>query len=261
MEPSLSTVKRLFALSRNRCSFPECHSPIVEESGTVTGVICHIKGRSEGGPRYDPKQTDKERHAFNNLILMCGRHSKLIDSEPNRFTVDWLREVKVTHESEGSIKLIRSEARKAELLLKDYRALYISAGGHVMLGSPGAIQANNVVIMNRKKSVQILPPEGSLASELSKRNYIKHLIDRYNEFASQQRGRKFSYAAIYGEITKRFGAKWDLVPIHLFEDLASFLQSRIDRTMRGRVNRGKGIRNYSTYGEFRQKYEDQQEPG
>lgn len=129
-----------------------------------------------------------------------------------------------------------------------------------MLGSPGAIQANSVVIMNRKKSVQILPPGGSLASDLSKRNYIKHLIDRYHEFASQQSGRKFSYAAIYAQVTKRFGAKWDLVPIQLFEDLASFLQYRIDRTMRGGMNRGKGIRNYSTYAEFRQKYEGQQKP-
>ena len=221
----------------------------------MTGVTCHINARSEGGPRYDPKQTDRERHAFDNLILMCARHSKLIDSEPNRFTADWLREIKAEHAREGPIELPESDAHKAELLLKNYRSIYISAGGHVMVDSLGAIQADRAVIMNQKKSVQILPPRGSLASDLSKRNYVKHLIDRYHEFASQQPGRKFSFAAIYAEITKRFGAKWDLIPLHLFEDLASFLQHRIDRTMIGGMNRGKGNPNYSTYDEFCQKYE------
>src|SRR5687768_11697745 len=68
-EPTVSTIKRLFALSANRCAFPKCGCPIVEETGTVTGIICHIKARSKGGPRYDSKQSDEERHAYPNLIL------------------------------------------------------------------------------------------------------------------------------------------------------------------------------------------------
>lgn len=159
------------------------------------------------------------------------------------------------HEEERPVKLSKSEARKAELLLKDYRAIYISAGGNVMLDSPGGIQANSVVIVNRKKAVRILPPDGSLASDLSKRNYIKHLIDRYHEFASQQPGRNFRYAAIYAVIAKQFGAKWDLVPLRRFEDLILFLQHKIDTTMLGRMNCSKSKPNYSTYEEFRQKYE------
>jgi hypothetical protein len=50
MEPSLVTVKRLFARSQNRCAFTGCDFPIVEESDTVTGIICHINARSPGGP-------------------------------------------------------------------------------------------------------------------------------------------------------------------------------------------------------------------
>jgi hypothetical protein len=105
-----------------------------------------------------------------------------------------------------------------------------------------------------KGAVKILPPEGSIASDLLKRNYIKHLIDRYHEFASKQSGRTFGYAAIYSEIKKMYGAKWDLVPVHLFDDFASFLQRRIDRTMLGGMNRGKGIPNYSTFKQFLSKY-------
>jgi hypothetical protein len=252
MEPSLATVKRVFALSRNCCAFTNCDTPIVEESGTVTGEICHIKARNSGGPRYDPAQTEKQRHAFENLILMCARHNKLIDSEPGRYSVDVLLEMKEAHERGGSTKLSPSDAGKAEAL---YRTITISAGGHVMIDSPGAVQADQVVIKTQKKSVHVLPPAESLASDISKRNFIKHLIDRYNEFASQQPGRAFGYGAVYTKIKERFGAKWDLIPLHRFEDLATFLQDRINGTMRGRVNRGKGIPNYSTYDEYRLKYE------
>jgi hypothetical protein len=78
--PGAATVKRLFALSGNRCAFPKCTSLLVD--GTkVVGKICHIKAQSKGGPRYDPNQTQVERHGYDNLILMCGRHHDVIDAD------------------------------------------------------------------------------------------------------------------------------------------------------------------------------------
>jgi hypothetical protein len=259
-EPSLTTLKRLFARSNNRCAFPECALPIVEDSGVVTGIVCHIKARSKGGPRYDPKQTNEERHRFSNLILLCARHSKLIDSAPQTYTVDALREMKEVHERNGSIELSRSDALKAEALLKDYRTLYITAGGHVMLNSPGAVQANTVTIKTAKKAVKTLPAQGSLGSDVVRGNYVKHLIDRYNEFAAKQTGRTvFSHAAIYSIIKKRFKADWERIPLTRLDDLIEFLQYRIDRTQLGSVNRGKGRKNYSTFEEYRRTYGGQSE--
>lgn len=255
MEPALLTVKRLFALSGNQCAFPSCDLPIVEDSGTVTGIICHIKGRKSGGPRYDPNQTEKERHAFSNLILLCSRHSKLIDSEPERFTSNVLVDMKRSHEKHPVGELSPDDALRAELLLKHYRDVYVLTGDNVMVNSPGGFQVTNLVIKNpKRKSVQIAPPDGSLASRLSMRNYIKHLIDRYNEFASQQPGRDFRYPRIYATIKKEFGAKWDLIPVDRFDQLVSFLQRRIDTTMRGRMNRGGRVPNYSTYDQYLEKY-------
>lgn len=256
MEPSLPTIKRLFAASSNRCAFPNCDSPIVEGSGTVTGIICHIKARSRGGPRYDSKQTDEERHAFHNLVLMCGRHSKLIDSEPKTFTVPLLTEMKEKHERSGSIDLRPGDSARSESILADYRKYYsITAGGHVMIDSPSGIQADTLKIFMGNKSIKFNAPPGSIASDRKKRNYIKHLIDRYNEFASQQSGRTFTYSAIYAEIKKEFGAKWDHVSMEMFEYLSLHLQRRIDKTMIGRINRGKGQPNYSTFEAFIEKYE------
>jgi hypothetical protein len=251
-EPSLPTIKKLFAFSGNRCAFPQCDLPIVEDSGVVTGIVCHICARSKGGPRFDAKQSSEERHGYGNLVVMCARHSKLIDSDPKTYTVEAIRRMKAAQEKNGSIEISQSDALKAEALLKDYRAVYITAGGHVAFNSPGAILAEKVTIHQTRGSAKFLPIEGSLGADLIRRNYVKHLIDRYNDFASKQTGRiKFSFAAIYTAIKSRFKADWERIPVTRFDELVGFLGGRIDRTQLGSINRGKGIKNYSTFDEYR----------
>jgi hypothetical protein len=97
--PTVPTIKRLFALSGNQCAFPRCPLSLVEESiGKVTGRICHIKARNVGGPRFDPNQTEEERHEFSNLLLLCSIHHDVIDSDPESYTVERLLEMKSKHE-------------------------------------------------------------------------------------------------------------------------------------------------------------------
>lgn len=91
--------KRLFAVSGNKCNFPNCNTPLVDlESGTITGEICHIKGKKPDSPRYDSNQSDEGRHGFDNLILMCGFHHKVIDDDPDSYTVSRLLDIKKNHE-------------------------------------------------------------------------------------------------------------------------------------------------------------------
>jgi len=98
--PSIATVKRLFAVSGNRCAFPGCEERLVDEaSGSVMGEVCHIKAKSSDGPRYDAEQTDEERHGFGNLVLLCPTHHARVDGDPGRYTVERLREIKTRHEA------------------------------------------------------------------------------------------------------------------------------------------------------------------
>lgn len=250
-EPSIKTLKRLFAKSNNRCAFPECTIPIIEDSGTVTGIVCHIKARSVKGPRYDSAQTPEGRHGYGNLVLLCGRHGKIIDSDSEKYTVEILREMKEDHERNGSMEISRSDALKAEALLKNYRTVYITAGGHVMLNSPGAVQATTVTIKSVKKSLRSLPAPGSLGAEAIPRNYLKHLIDRYKHFASQQRGRTgYAHGFVFALIKRQFKADWDRIPMSRFSELVDLLQKRIDGTQIGRINRSKGTKNYSSFEEY-----------
>lgn len=98
---TIKIVKQLFALSGNLCAFPDCTERIVDSSDTIIGEICHIKGHKPNSARYDPKQTDAERRSFDNLILMCGKHNKIVDDNNNhhKYTVEWLRRVKAQHEA------------------------------------------------------------------------------------------------------------------------------------------------------------------
>lgn len=98
--PRQSTVRRLFALSMNCCAFPECSTPIVmADSGTIVGEVCHIRAQNPEGPRYSPAQSDEERHGIENLVLMCGVHHKVIDTQAQTYTVEALLEIKRAHES------------------------------------------------------------------------------------------------------------------------------------------------------------------
>ena len=98
--PSQATVKRLFAVSGNRCAFPNCPTPLIDlTSGTVVGEICHIKASKPGAPRYDPLQTAKERHGFDNLLLLCNVHHKIVDDDALAYTVERLILMKNEHEA------------------------------------------------------------------------------------------------------------------------------------------------------------------
>lgn len=256
-EPSQQTVKRLFALSNNRCAFPRCISPIITHSGSVIGKICHINARSKKGPRFDAKQTDEERNSFNNLVLMCGNHHDQIDKQPELYTAEVLREIKASHEKKGRIEIQPEDSIFANVLLNDYRQINITNNsGKVIVNSPGAIQADTVHIKTVKNGVKVMPPDGTISSDLRMRGYVKHLIDRYHEFAGADptKNGNFFYGALYNNIKKNFGVKWDFVPVGRFSELVTYLHRRIDKTRQACINKGRGHKSYSTFEEFCEKH-------
>ena len=116
--PSLATVKKLFALSMNYCASPKCETGLICE-GSVVGEICHIKGKKKGSTRYDHSQTDKERDAFENLILMCSVHHKVIDDDPVSYSVERLEQLKQGHEAK-SLKPFEISDEECDLAIMQY---------------------------------------------------------------------------------------------------------------------------------------------
>ena len=106
----------------------------------------------------------------------------------------------------------------------------------------------------KKAPSKLSSPKGAIGANLKNRNYLKHLIDRYHEFAKAEKGDGYKYPVFYQAIKRKFGAKWDMIPIDRFSDVITFVQKRIDSTILGKTRRSKGQKNYSTYSEYLKKY-------
>ena len=131
--PSTSTIKRLFALSGNRCAFPKCPAPMAIGESPV-GEICHIRGRRPGAARYDGSIPTDELHNFNNLMLLCATHHKVIDDDEGSYTADKLRSIKIDHEETAT----RISEDEAERVAKTYSI--------VNFAQSGGIAANNFIV-------------------------------------------------------------------------------------------------------------------
>lgn len=101
MSITVQSRKILWGRSGNRCAFPGCNQELHqadETSSTVIGQECHIEAQSEDGPRFNPALSEKQIDSFENLILMCPIHHRIIDENPEKYTVAALKKMKAGHE-------------------------------------------------------------------------------------------------------------------------------------------------------------------
>jgi hypothetical protein len=98
---STLTIKRLYALSGNRCAFPGCERTFVNwEDDTNFSNICHIEDANPNthkADRYNQNMSDKERADYSNLILLCPNHH-IETNDPSKYTLETLRAMKREHE-------------------------------------------------------------------------------------------------------------------------------------------------------------------
>ena len=95
------TRKLLWGRSGNRCAL--CRNLLSADAthadpASVVGDECHIVARSPAGPRagaISPEALDQEE----NLILLCKTDHKRVDDQPNYFTSERLRALKLAHET------------------------------------------------------------------------------------------------------------------------------------------------------------------
>lgn len=221
------------------------------------GEVCHVKAQNAGGPRFDPNQTEEARHAFENLILLCSVHHRVVDDQFDTYSVELLSEMKELHERDGDIELSMEAARMAQKLFEQCQLTINAANnGQVMVASPGGIQAQQIVIKTTKRRApNVMPTQGAIGHNLAKRNYTLHLIERYNDFqkwdsAKQGKGK---YIVIQRAIKTEFGSKWDLVPESQFLRLIDYLQRRILNTKLGRIKNSRGEKCFSTWEEWLEK--------
>ena len=227
MRKSIPSVIKRKLIQESKSSCPFCG-----EDDVSTGQFHHITPVAEGGT-----------NALRNLIYMCANcHSKVTQRQ---ISLDEVVRVK-------------------EMLTKGRHPYADDEVGNNVIHADFTRGTNKGVVANKietveikttRKSVKVNPPVGSIGSSLSHKNYVKHLIDRYHDFKKIEVGREgMKYAIFYQQIKRRFGAKWDMIPLHSFDALVRFVQLRIDKTKHGRILKAHGKKSYSEFEEYRDKY-------
>jgi hypothetical protein len=88
----------------------------VKDNASVVGEECHIVSARANGPRYnrvlDPSILDE----YENLILLCRVHHKMVDDQPETYTVEILSRTKAVHEKWVVEKL--SERQEKQVRVK-----------------------------------------------------------------------------------------------------------------------------------------------
>ena len=95
------TRKVLWGRSGNRCAI--CRQTLVVDctdvdDHAVVGDECHIHSGARNGPRYDATFNEALIDEFDNLLLLCRVHHKMVDDQKETYTADILRSIKRNHE-------------------------------------------------------------------------------------------------------------------------------------------------------------------
>jgi hypothetical protein len=100
MQISNKTRKVLWGRSGNRCAI--CRRELVidatrDDDESVVADECHIISPQPNGPRHDESFPPEQLDAYENLILLCRTHHKMVDDQTANYTSDCLRQVKAKH--------------------------------------------------------------------------------------------------------------------------------------------------------------------
>jgi hypothetical protein len=118
----------LVSLSQGTCYWPSCDEPIVR---FVDGLpinnfeIAHIRAINNGGPRWVDGLDQEQLNSFDNLVLLCLVHHKIVDKiRPHDFSIEILQDWKTAREASGqaSLRGLRgvTEERLQEMIAESF---------------------------------------------------------------------------------------------------------------------------------------------
>jgi len=112
MSISDKTRKILWGRSGNRCAI--CKNELVidateQDDESVVAEECHIISSKPNGPRHDSSYPEGKLDSYDNLMLLCRAHHKMVDDQSATFTTNILRQMKTNHEVWVSQKLAENQ--------------------------------------------------------------------------------------------------------------------------------------------------------
>jgi hypothetical protein len=89
-----------------------------QDDESVVADECHIISARIKGPRHDPTYSAEKIDSYENLILLCRTHHKMVDDQASTFTTEILRQIKLNHEVWVKQKLSEDADKKKPIRLK-----------------------------------------------------------------------------------------------------------------------------------------------
>lgn len=118
--PKQITVMKLVAAAGGRCQFEGCTCNLFTDNITWAELnqsnVAHIVASSPNGPRGS-EDSEKLSDKLSNLMLLCPTHHKEIDSDPNSYPVDRLRQMKQAQEEKVNSLLEGMYFGNSEILI------------------------------------------------------------------------------------------------------------------------------------------------
>ncbi len=154
---------------------------------TLTGEVCHIRGVRPASARYDPGQTDLERHAYANLVLMCPTHHTVIDDDEEAYTVERLCKIKAEHEAQSTPIPDAEAAAVAELFIQSVTNVGQSGGlsAHTVNASTITVEsAPSTSHLTRQRQIQAVEHLWQVVRNLSSEFSLLVFVD--NILTSQE---------------------------------------------------------------------------
>ncbi len=114
-----------------------------------------MRAKSPRGPRYEPSQTDAERHGFDNLLLLCPTHHDVADFDKAAYSVARLLEIKRSHETS-----VRPAPEPSdEIAMQFLAALQVSGPGSTVVIShkqSGGITVGTVITLASERATALM---------------------------------------------------------------------------------------------------------
>ncbi|ULA63836.1 MAG: HNH endonuclease [Nitrospira sp.] len=115
MAISDKTRKLLWSRSGNRCAICRLELAIdatVCDDASLIGEECHIHSGRKTGPRHNSSFEIDEIDAYENLLVLCRAHHKMVDDQNETYTAEILRQIKNNHEKWVQEKLAEASELK-----------------------------------------------------------------------------------------------------------------------------------------------------
>lgn len=161
LTPKPETLRELYSLSGNRCAFPNCPRPILNEKGEQRGQICHIEAAMPGGERFNRNSTNEQRRHVSNLLLLCYEHHKDTDNVVE-YPVERMRKMKQEHESRfragwmSLVNEVKDWTQGTVVEMPTHMSSFLSAAGTPNDLTEDEMQATREAVLAFAKSLRTL---------------------------------------------------------------------------------------------------------